>query len=91
MGVSQRFRGIHDGKTVVETWGDTDQAVKAARLARDGAPQMFNTGDAKLAYRLPVIMLHIWLKESGLHWGSKEFDQYIERKMASGEFEAFKA
>jgi len=42
--------------------------------------------DMRLAGRIPFVVVEMWMKESGLRFGSPEFAEYVKKKLMSGEF-----
>ena len=42
--------------------------------------------DMRLAGRIPFVVVEMWMKESGLKFGSPEFSEYVKKKLMSGEF-----
>lgn len=45
--------------------------------------------DFRHACRIPNVIAEMWLKESGLKLGSKEFAEYVKKKLMSGDFGKF--
>ena len=42
--------------------------------------------DFRHAGKIPFVVVEMWIKESGLKLGSKEFAEYVKKKLMSGEF-----
>ena len=42
--------------------------------------------DMRLAGSIPFVVIEMWMKESGAKMGSKEFQEYVKKKLSSGEF-----
>ena len=42
--------------------------------------------DMRLAGTIHFVVVEMWLKESGLKLGSKEFSEYVKKKLMSGDF-----
>jgi len=42
--------------------------------------------DMRLAGSIPFVVVEMWIKESGLKLGSKEFAEYVKKKLMSGDF-----
>ena len=94
IGLQHRWLGAEDGKYVVQVSGETDQTLKAVQQARDMGLTHHNLKDdlgMRLTHRLPMIIYHKLIKESGLPPGNvEEFDAYVAKRLATGEFDAFK-
>ena len=42
--------------------------------------------DMRLVGSIPFVVIEMWMKESGAKMGSKEFQEYVKKKLSSGEF-----
>ena len=42
--------------------------------------------DMRLAGSIPFVVIEMWMKECGAKLGSKELNEYIKKKLMSGEF-----
>jgi hypothetical protein len=42
--------------------------------------------DMRLAGSIPFVVVEMWIKESGLKLGSKEFAEYVKKKLMSGDY-----
>ena len=40
----------------------------------------------RLVGSIPFVVIEMWMKESGAKMGSKEFQEYVKKKLTSGEF-----
>jgi hypothetical protein len=92
--LDQRYLGAHDGKAVVHTQSYTEGSKARAKNARDRGLDkkvQFAEGDMRLLAEVPMIFIHKWMKESGIHpSNTRELDAYILKKIQSGEFDKFK-
>ena len=43
-------------------------------------------GEMRHVGQVPFVVVEAWLRESGLKLGSKEFAEYVKKKLMSGEF-----
>lgn len=43
-------------------------------------------GEMRHVGQVPFVVVEAWLRESGLKLGSKEFAEYVKKKLVSGEF-----
>lgn len=43
-------------------------------------------GEMRHVGQVPFVVVEAWLRESGLKLGSKEFAEYVKKKLLSGEF-----
>lgn len=91
----QRYRGVHDGKTVIETIGTVDDALAKARLGRDmGLDRAESDRDleTRALYTIPPIIWHKLAKESGIPFNQqRELDAYIHKRiMRDSEYSKFR-
>ena len=42
--------------------------------------------DMRLVGSIPFVVIEMWMKECGAKLGSKEFQEYVKKKLTSGEF-----
>lgn len=42
--------------------------------------------DMRLAGSIPFVVVEMWIKESGLKLGSQEFNEYVKKKLMSGDY-----
>ena len=80
----------HDahGTIIFKTTQDTDGIVESNKAIRNaGGPKHKNM---KHIARVPKIFIEQWLKESGLRMGTREFLDYIKKKINDPDYEAFK-
>jgi hypothetical protein len=42
--------------------------------------------DFRHAGRIPNVVVEMWLRESGLKLGSKEFQEYVKKKLMTGDY-----
>ena len=40
----------------------------------------------RLAGSIPFVVVEMWIKESGLKLGSQEFNEYVKKKLMSGDY-----
>ncbi len=94
MSLEKKIIGFDDGKMIVRMTGDTDAARAAVKQAKDAGWDRHNVKDdlgLRLTHRLPMIIYHMLLKESGIKPGNtQEFDAYVGKRLATGEFDAFR-
>jgi hypothetical protein len=80
-GVQTVFRGVHDGKVVVERWQDVEEIIEEnKRLAAD--PHQSDCG--RLIANIPNVILEKWMNEEGvpvLGLPADEFARFIRRKL----------
>jgi hypothetical protein len=94
MSLQKEFLGIKDGQMLVRVSGDTEAARVAVKQAKDAGWNKHDIKDdlgLRLTHRLPMIIYHMLLKESGIAPGNtQEFDAYVGKRLATGEFDAFR-
>lgn len=94
--LKQRYLGRQDGKILVQTTGETAATREMVRVAKDlGWDGHDKAGELgmRLTHRLPMILYHKFMKESGYVPGRttpQELDEYIGKRLATGEFDNFK-
>jgi len=80
-GVHTIFRGVHDGRVVVERWQDCESIVEQNKaLAAD--PHQSDFG--RLIAWVPNVILEKWINEEGvpvLGLPADEFARFIRRKL----------
>tara|TARA_B100000035_G_scaffold313549_1_gene327527 strand:- start:825 stop:1106 length:282 start_codon:yes stop_codon:yes gene_type:complete len=42
--------------------------------------------DMRLVGSIPFVVIEMWMKECGAKLGSKEFQEYVKKKLTSGEY-----
>jgi hypothetical protein len=93
-GLTKQFIGFDDDRMVVKISGQTDPAREAVRQAKEAGWGQHNIKDdlgLRLMHRLPMIVVHMMLRESGIKPGNvAEFDEYVAKRLATGEFDHFK-
>lgn len=78
------------------TWATEDGKVVVKRSQEIGKILDFNKekqidghnrkSDMRHVGQIPFVVVEMWVKESGLKIGSREFAEYVKKKLMSGEF-----
>lgn len=87
MRLGRRVRYDHtEGKIVVQTTWDPTPTLNSVDELRHRGIDGF--GENKLVGRIPMDLMHEWIKEAGLKWDDREAVQdMMRRKLLSGEFD----
>lgn len=76
--------GVEDGKVVVKRSQNVQDILDQNREKQiDGHNKR---SDMRHVGSIPFVVLEMWIKESGLQLGSKEFAEYVKKKLLSGEY-----
>lgn len=73
-----------DGKIIVQRSQDVQRILdfNKERNIEGHNPK----SDMRLAGSIPFVVVEMWMKESGLKLGSREFSEYCKKKLMSGDF-----
>ena len=73
-----------DGKVVIQRKQDVQRILDFNKERNiDGHNRK---SDMRLVGSIPFVVIEMWMKESGAKMGSKEFQEYVKKKLTSGEF-----
>ena len=73
-----------DGKIIIQRSQDIEDILEFNRQRNMEGHN--RKSDMRLAGSIPFVVVEQWVKESGLKIGSKEFSEYIKKKLMSGDF-----
>jgi hypothetical protein len=73
-----------DGKIIIQRSQDIETILEFNKQRNIEGHN--RKSDMRLAGSIPFVVVEQWVKESGLKIGSKEFSEYIKKKLMSGDF-----
>lgn len=73
-----------DGKIIIQRSQDIEDILEFNKQRNMEGHN--RKSDMRLAGSIPFVVVEQWVKESGLKIGSKEFSEYIKKKLMSGDF-----
>ena len=73
-----------DGKIIIQRSQDIESVLEFNKQRNIEGHN--RKSDMRLAGSIPFVVVEQWVKESGLKIGSKEFSEYIKKKLMSGDF-----
>jgi len=84
-GIFERYH-LDGEKLVIETKQDTKELMRSNKTIQNAWDGWSKTKDMKHVARIPLILIHRWVQESGLKMGTREFTNYIARKVNDPEY-----
>jgi len=73
-----------DGKDVIQRKQDVQRILDFNKERNiDGHNRK---SDMRLVGSIPFVVIEMWMKECGAKLGSQEFNEYVKKKLTSGEF-----
>ncbi len=73
-----------DGKVIVQRQQDVQRILDFNKERNiDGHNRK---SDMRLVGSIPFVVIEMWMKECGAKLGSQEFNEYVKKKLTSGEF-----
>lgn len=90
-GLMERWH-FDNKKLVVETvqHSDTEIVDQNRKFQNSGLDGYTASRNMKHLATIPLVVYHAWLKESGLAPGSREFANFLARKLNDSEFSGFR-
>ena len=85
-GTRERYVTDADGKVARQVVQDAQGIVDGIAAARDIIKPRTAPGDGTWVGTVPIILAQTWAKECGAPIGTKEFNQYLMKKLLDGEF-----
>lgn len=76
--------GVEDDKVVVKRTQDVQAILDHNKELQMDGPN--KKSDMRHVGSIPFVVLEMWIKESGLKLGSREFAEYVKKKLLSGEY-----
>lgn len=73
-----------DGKIIIQRSQDIETILEFNKQRNIEGHN--RKSDMRLAGSIPFVVVEQWVKESGLKIGSREFSEYIKKKLQSGDF-----
>lgn len=73
-----------DGKIIIQRSQDIETVLEFNKQRNIEGHN--RKSDMRLAGSIPFVVVEKWIQESGLKLGSKEFSEYIKKKLMSGDF-----
>jgi hypothetical protein len=77
---------IEDDKIVKSRSQDVTGMLDYIKEFAEVAPSMHGDAAWRFVGRIPVVVMEQWIKECGAKFGSQELNEYIRKKLMSGEF-----
>lgn len=73
-----------DGKVIIQRTQDVQRILDFNKERNiDGHNRK---SDMRLVGSVPFVVIEMWMKECGAKLGSEEFNEYVKKKLTSGEF-----
>ena len=83
MSVQSRYFD-EDGKVIIHRTQDVSRILDFNKERNiDGHNRK---SDLRLVGSVPFVVIEMWMKECGAKLGSQEFNEYVKKKLTSGEF-----
>ena len=80
---------IEDDKIVHSRSQNVAGMLDYIKEFREVAPSMHGEAAWRFVGRVPLVIMEQWISESGAKFGSEELNEYIRKKLTSGEFAKF--
>jgi len=87
-GVTERMIE-QDGKLTIVRSQNVQALINQNKIEADLMPRMFGEPAWRKVASIPATIIEQWSKECGCAAGTKEFDEYMNRKLLDGDNAAF--
>ena len=73
-----------DGKVIIQRTQDVQRILDFNKERNIDGPN--RRSDMRLVGSIPFVVIEMWMRECGAKLGSQEFNEYVKKKLTSGEF-----
>lgn len=80
----------HNGQLTIETIQECQGIVDDNKILRNSSDGYSESRNMKKVATVPVIFIDLWAKESGLTIGTREFGNYLAKKLNDPEYRGFR-